>query len=272
MRFRIWDNGDMASGKRTPGNQGTSPRPKRLGERKQGGRLPDQTQESPYAFVWRIFRGPALSLTGLGLMRVDFWFGVSVVCLGLLACGFEICFEPWLLKRREWIQLVCLAALFIVAGSFFIGVVWRDNPVYIGYRITDTQLIELYIKNGSDVDYQDMDLTINIDAQDSYFDKIRNLSEFPSLTVVDQGWKLTHMQAALVYSDGAQYHITRPTIRVRCPLLPHQSSVDTLISVVRGSASGVVPATDWHALDVKGKFTGRFFKRVNLSKTAVREN
>jgi hypothetical protein len=206
-------------------------------------------------------------------MRFNFWFGVSVVCFGLLACLVEICLEPWLLKRSHWIQIAFFTVWLIMVDIFAIDVVLRDNPLYIGYRITDTKLVELYIRNDSELDYQDMDLAISTDAQNAYFNKLRNLSDFPSLTVVDQGWKLTYMQAALIYSDGVQYHITRPTVRVRCAMLPHHSSSDALLSIVRGSGgSGIVPAMDWHTLKIKGNFTGKFFKSVQVSRNAIREN
>jgi hypothetical protein len=261
----VWENKRMSSQKRPPGNRG-NPKKNRTASSDHG------QEESHHALAWRIFRGPALSLTGVGLMRFSFGFGVMVVYLGLLACWIEVCFEPWLLKRHFGIQIGFFVLLLTFTDVFLIGVVLRDNPIYVGYRITDTNLIALNIRNDSDDDYQDLDLTISTDGNGVYFDKLRNLSEFPVLAVVDQGWKLTHLQAALVYVDDGQYRLTRPTIRVRCAILPRHSSIDSLLSVVRGSPSGIVPATDWHTLNIQGRFVGKYFKTTSLSRSATRES
>ena len=101
MRFRIpWDNGKM---------------------------------DSHNALLFRVFRGPALCFGGFGLMRLNFWVGVVAVFGGLLSCGAEICFEPLLLKRPPWIQIGLFAVLALAAGSFLIGVVFPNHPIYVGY-------------------------------------------------------------------------------------------------------------------------------------------
>jgi hypothetical protein len=207
----------------------------------------------------------SMAFGGLGLIQYFFWPSVSFFYLGLVV----LCVDLWF-ERLAMVWKASLGGIVGVIGMlFFWYVVLRTNPISVTYRLTDTNLVDLYVQNDSSDDYQDMDLTLSTDDPNAHFDQLKNVSDFPSLTVVDQGWKLTQMQEALIYSDGRDWHMTRPTLRVRCSLLPKRSSVHVLLSLVTGSPSGMVAALKWKKLMLSGEFKGKF-KTVSVSEIGTR--
>ena len=231
-----------------------------------------KTPAPPALELIRVAAGPGLVLAGFGVIPAFFWWGVFLVYLGILVCLAEAIWDPWLLKGPETSQVSIIGLVFASASLFTIAVVLRANPLYVGYRITDTKLVELHIRNDSEQDdYQDMDLTMCMDAKNAFFDKVRNLNDFPYLTVVGPEWKLSHEEEALFYSDGTSWRMISQTLRVRCSILPKHSSIDALLSIVRGSGpSAIVPSMDWQNLTATGTFKGKF-RNVTISTTAIRE-
>ena len=161
------------------------------------------------------------------------------------------------------------AVIVIVAMAFLIAVVLRKSPLQIDYAITDTREVDLVIHNASaDDDYRDIDLTFGTDSETARFYDLRNLSDFPRVTAVDPDWRLRSKDETLtVYDDPIQkrFVVLQKQLRIRCPLLPKQSSAHVLLTLVASGKSGPrTPATDWHRLTAKGGFAGRF-RNVDVS-------
>ena len=250
-RFRMWDNGGMSKSRK-----GTPKKPARAA-----------VPRNPLAWL-RGLGFVSMAIGGVGLMSSFFWPSVGSFYLGLAVLSIDLWFERLIIGWKILLWLFCLS----IGLSFSFAVVLRSSPLSISYCITDTGLVEVYIKNGSsNDDYQDMDMTFATDSAAAHFDKLRNMSDFPSLSVIDQGWQLEHMEEALIYSDGRDYYMTRPTMRVRCAILPRKSSAHVLVSVVKGSNDGIKPALDWGTLTIVGHFKGRF-RELDIFSNATRLN
>jgi len=118
---------------------------------------------------------------GFGLMRYYFWPGIAVVYVWFAVLIWEICFEPELIKRPVWIQVVGIGIVGVLFDIFTIGVVAARAPIDIysyamrsGNYSDGTDIggitwnshftaLTVAITNSTADDYTDLDLTVRPD-------------------------------------------------------------------------------------------------------------
>jgi hypothetical protein len=143
--------------------------------------LSDTTPSSSPSTFW-IPRVLGLSVfAGLSLMRYYYSWGVLIVYVGILFLLYEVCVEPWLLKRPLPIQVCLIAVVLLLCDVFSIGIVGAQAPInFQSYAMRkgdyspgttiagiawDSHLTDLRVTltNPTNDDYENLDVAVQPD-------------------------------------------------------------------------------------------------------------
>jgi hypothetical protein len=208
-------------------------------------------------------------------MRFYFWSGVIAILVGFMFCWAEISFEPWLLKRRPWIQLSLFAMLVVVLDSFLIGTVFPpvqldveayvikvphlEGSVLAGIKWKEKQRdLRVWIRNSSASRYEKVDFVVDTDA---YLEGVGQLQTLPRCTVALAREFEGHV--TMTDSSGAQHLISPPLgqslgigYRVVCDQFPPKTAIQ-LVMATTSDGLHELPTT----VKINGEYESAFRTR-----------
>jgi len=246
-------------------------RPKRERQRTKNPAHPPST-----VLVWMRSVGAAsILLGGLGLMQTFFLPSVIAIYFGLALLLLDAYKENFRLVVRGLIMLTLVAAAIL----FTTNVTLRESPIFAVYRMVDGKLDIIITNASASDDYQDLDLIIRPDFPKDYISKKTQITTLPSVSFVDPMPFASDRQGDSIVltvdpNDPTGQHQYPKTnfLRVRCDKLPHLTSIELEMELVRLAGEKnerQEPFHDVQIVTIDGSFNGRFSEKA-VSLTAMR--
>lgn len=131
-------------------------------------------------FLWlRRLSAPPLLIAGFEIMPINYWLGISLLCIGMCLLFVEVYFERWFLNYSK-LRYAALCAIAVAGVELSLIYVFFGAPIKIvafasdvGYSrgaLVDGIIwqpglseLRLYILNETDIDYNTLEVSVRLD-------------------------------------------------------------------------------------------------------------
>lgn len=221
--------------------------------------------EKRTALVWlRSVGAGAICLGGLGLMQTFFWPSISALYIGISLLTLDLLFVEKF-ETKRWMKSVIVCALIALTGIFTKVVVLRTAPLMAAYR-TRGDVLEVYLSNASDDDYENLDIKIKPDFPKDYVSSPEQVTHIPGISFVDalpgimteQGESvMANIDTSLPNAEATD--TVNNFLRMRGEMLPAKTTVRLRMKLVRPLGNGREPVTTGvQKVSVQASLKGRF--------------
>lgn len=215
--------------------------------------------------VWlRSVGAGSICLGGLGLMQTFFWPSIAALYIGVILLTLDLLFVEKFDTAR-WVKSVIFCAILVLAGIFAKAVVFRRAPLGAVYR-TRGDVLEVYLTNESDDDYENLDLKIKPDFPKDFVSSPEQVTHIPGISFVDaMPGVMTEAGESAMFSidnsvpDAEATDAINNFLRVRGERIPARTTVRLRMKLVRQAGKGREPVTTGvQKVLVQASLKGRF--------------